>query len=366
MEVSFIEDAKIQFSLTHDLGAVRLMEVLNTYSESEEKFRELVQEYIRVTQKRLRHSLGKKKIDRFIATGGNIDSIVWLLGGTEWGEVSYDNGIPLIGYDTLLDVIKKLAVLSFRERVEKLQIRPDRADVILPAALVYAGFAEMAKVQRIYAPGVGVREGLAIELFRREEEPHIKEKHNQLISAVKALGERYEFDRPHAEIVADYALELFDALRKAHGLGERERTLLEVAALLHDIGYFVNISRHHKHSYYLISESEIAALSPRDILIVANVARYHRKSFPKEQHENFGILPQKEKEVILKLASILRVADAIDRERKGVRMPITITLTKNKLIIGLPPSKDRALERWAMASKGDLFPEVFGYNVEVA
>jgi len=364
VEVSLIEDAKIQFTLTHAIGAVRLMGVLNTLSNSENRFRGLVQEYIGVTHKRLRSSIGKKKIDRFIATGGNIDSIIWLLGRTSWGEIQYENGVPLIAYDTLVNVIERLAVYSFKDRVEQLQIRPDRADVILPSALVYASFADMAKARWIYAPGVGVRNGLAIELFRREEEPHKGQKRRQLISAVKALGEKYEFDRNHAEIVSDYALQLFDALLDVHGLGDRERLLLEVAALLHDIGYFVNISKHHKHSYYLISESDLGALSPRDILIVANVARYHRKSFPKEQHENFGILPQKERETILKLASILRIANALDAEHKTARMPLHIGLNKNKLVIELPPSEDRALVRWALASKGDLFPEVFGYNLE--
>ena len=366
VEVSYIEDARIQFSMTHELGAVRLMEVLNSYSDSEERFRDIVKEYIAVTHKRLRHNVGKKKIDRFIATGGNIDSVIWLLHESGWGEVVIESGIPRIAMSTLLDVVQRLSMYGYRDRVEQLHIRPDRADVILPATLVYASFAEMAGAGWIYAPGVGVRDGLAIELFRREEAPHKQEKHNQLISAVTALGEKYEFDRSHAEIVSAYALELFDALMKIHGLDERERLILEVSALVHDIGYFVGIARHHKHSYYLISESDIAGLTPRDMLIVANIARYHRKAFPKEQHENFGILPQREKEVILKLAAILRIADALDREHSGARMPLSIKLDKNVLVIGLPPSKDRGLERWALASKGELFTEVFGHNVELS
>lgn len=366
VEVSYIEDAKIQFSMTHELGAVRLMEVLNSASASEERFREIVKEYISVTHKRLRHNVGKKKIDRFIATGGNIDSVIWLLGQTGWGDVVSDNGISRISINTLLEVVRRLSMFSYRDRVEQLHIRPDRADVILPATLVYASFAEMAKVEWIYAPGVGVRDGLAIELFRREEAPHKQEKHLQLISAVTALGEKYEFDRPHAEIVTEYSLELFDTLTKLHGLGDRERLLLEVAALLHDIGYFVGIARHHKHSYYLISESDIAGLLPRELLIVSNIARYHRKAFPKEQHENFGILPQKEKDVIMKLAAILRVADALDREHSGRKMPISIKLTKNALVIDPPPERDRGLMRWAMTSKGELFTEVFGYNVDLS
>lgn len=363
VEVSYIENAKIRFSLTHELGAVRLMQVLNSF-ESEAKFREVVKEYIGITHKRLK-SVGKKKVDKFIATGGNIDSIIWLLEQTGWREVVKDNGVVRISLETLMEVIKKLSVMSYRERVEQLHIRPDRADVILPASLVYASFAEMAKAEWIFAPGVGVRDGLAIELFRGGEDSHKKEKHSHLISAADALGEKYEFDRPHAHIVAEYSVELFDALQKLHGLGERERIFLEIGALLHDVGYFINISKHHKHSYYIISESDIGGLSPRDLMIIANIARYHRKALPKEQHENFNVLPDKEKEVILKLAAILRIADALDHEHLGEKLPLKISVEKNTLCMELPPEKDKSLIRWSLSSKGGLFTEVFGYDIQL-
>lgn len=262
-------------------------------------------------------------------------------------------------------MINKLSQHSFNERVEKLNLRPDRADVIVPAAQVYLSFVKMAKAPWLYVPGVGVREGLSIELFRKDEKSHQVQKYQQLISAVKSLGEKYEYDQTHATIVTAYALKIFDALKDRRGLGARERQLLEIAALLHDIGYFVGISRHHKHSYYLIAESDIVGLSHRDQLLVANIARYHRKSFPKEQHENFRILYPKERKIITQLASILRIADALDREHGKGQMPIEIDITGNKLLITLPPAKDRSFYRWTMSSKGDLFSETYGYQIEI-
>jgi exopolyphosphatase/guanosine-5'-triphosphate,3'-diphosphate pyrophosphatase len=223
----------------------------------------------------------------------------------------------------------------------------------------------MAKTPWLYVPGVGVRDGLSIELFRKEEKSHQDQKYQQLISAVKSLGEKYEYDQTHAAIVTAYALKIFDALKDRRGLGSRERQLLEIAALLHDIGYFVGISRHHKHSYYLIAESDIVGLSPRDQLLVANIARYHRKSFPKEQHENFRILYPKERKIVTQLASIVRIADALDREHGKGQMPIEIDITGNKLVITLPPAEDRSFYRWTMSSKGDLFTDTYGYQLEI-
>jgi exopolyphosphatase/guanosine-5'-triphosphate,3'-diphosphate pyrophosphatase len=365
VEVSLIENGQIQFSLTHKLGAVRLMQLLNSCHDSQEKLNGILQEYTGITKKRLRHSLGTKKIDRFIATGGNIDSVVWLLGRTGWGAIDKNNGCQRIAPDTLTLVINELSQHSFNERVEKLNLRPDRADVIVPAAQVYLSFAKMVKSPWLYVPGVGVRDGLSIELFRKEEKSHQDQKYQQLVSAVKSLGEKYEYDQTHAAIVTAYALKIFDALKDRRGLGSRERQLLEIAALLHDIGYFVGISRHHKHSYYLIAESDIVGLSPRDQLLVANIARYHRKSFPKEQHENFRILYPKERKIVTQLASIVRIADALDREHGKGQMPIEIDITGNKLVITLPPAEDRSFYRWTMSSKGDLFTDTYGYQLEI-
>lgn len=365
VEVSLIENGDIQFSLTHKLGAVRLLQLLDCCYDSQERFNETIGQYIDITHKRIRNSVGKKKIDRLIATGGNIDSVVWLLEQTGWAQVDRSDGLIRIPRDSLDRVYSELSLYSFKERVEKLQLRPDRADVIMPAIQVYASFAKMAKTDWIYTPGSGVREGLALELFRQEEKSHINHKHRQLISAVMALGEKYEFDRTHAESVAAYAVQIFDTLQDINGSNERERLLLEVAALLHDVGYFIGISRHHKHSYYVISESDIVGLSQRDRLIVANIARYHRKAFPKEQHENFRVLPPKEKKLILKLAAILRVADAMDREHLAMKMDLKFRVAGNKLLITPPPNKDRSITRWAMVSKAELFNEVFGYKAEV-
>lgn len=365
VEVSLIEDGQIKFSLTHKLGAVRLIQLLSSCYDIQEKLNSILQEYTGITQKRLRHSLGTKKIDRFIATGGNIDSVVWLLGETGWGEIDKNNGCQRISLETLALVINELSRYSFNERVELLRLRPDRADVIVPAAQVYLSFAKMAKSPWLYVPGVGVRDGLSIELFRKEEKSHQQQKYKQLISAVKSLGEKYEYDQTHAEIVTAYALKIFDALKDRRGLGSKERQLLEMAALMHDIGYFVSISRHHKHSYYLIAESDIVGLPPRDRMIVANIARYHRKSFPKDQHENFRILYPKERKIITKLASILRIADALDREHGTEPMPLAVEISGNKLVIKLPPAKERSFYRWAMSLKGDLFTETYGYQIEI-
>ena len=131
------------------------------------------------------------------------------------------------------------------------------------------------------------------------------------------LGKRYGFDQAHGELVASLAMSLFDDMAGFHGFGERERLLLRTAALLHDVGDYVSYGGHHKHSYYLIQHSDIMGLTPGERAIVANVARYHRKSPPDPSHPNFRDLDKEARAKVRSLSAILRIADALDREHLG-------------------------------------------------
>src|SRR5262249_61943423 len=124
------------------------------------------------------------------------------------------------------------------------------------------------------------RPALLLVLARSEGPQGIEDFRKQVGSSAAALGERYRYDAPHARNVADLAGRIFDELRSEHGLSDRHRLLLEVAALLHDIGNYVNIRGHHKHSQYLIAASQIFGLSQDEMLVVSNAARDHRRALP--------------------------------------------------------------------------------------
>ena len=131
-----------------------------------------------------------------------------------------------------------------------------------------------------------------------------------MLASAEALGQRYRFDREHGRHVAMLAARLFDELRDEHGLGERDRLLLQVAALLHDIGIYVSLRAHHKHSQYILAASQIFGLSDDETAIVANIARYHRARPAAGSHLPYIALDRSDRLVVNKLAAILRVANA--------------------------------------------------------
>ncbi len=173
-----------------------------------------------------------------------------------------------------------------------------------------------------------------------------------MIHSATALAEKYHVDLNHARNVADVAVRLFDFLQADHGLGARYRLLLRVAALLHEVGGFVSSRAHHKHSEYMISNSEIFGLNRNEITLVAQIARYHRRSVPQDSHPLYMSLPRETRVVVNKLAAILRVADALIRGNYRRAQDIRFQRQGDDLIVGLPGVGDMLLEERAIDTKG--------------
>jgi exopolyphosphatase/guanosine-5'-triphosphate,3'-diphosphate pyrophosphatase len=361
VEVSLVDDTAILWSESHTMGSVRLLEELAVSGDDPGRFQRLLEEYM--TTMRIPVIAQKWNPAGVIATGGNIEAIARLIGAEPGrGRVAT---VPLAA---LRGVIDKLARLSFRQRVEQLGLREDRADVILPAAMVYERVASLAGATEIRVPAVGLKDGILVDLVDdlTTHEAHEVRKEKQAIAGAAALGKRFLIDETHATHVARLAGSLFDQLQKVHRLDATDRRMLLAAAVLHDIGIFIGHKKHHKHSLYIISQSEVPEFTPREIEIIANVARYHRKGVPAEHHEAFTRLPTDDQARVAKLASLLRVADALDREHLQAVRSLKATAGKNKLTLELDGEGDLLLERWALRRKAGLFTDTFGLEVEIA
>ena len=154
-----------------------------------------------------------------------------------------------------------------------------------------------------------------------------------MIHSATAIAEKYHVDLDHARNVAEVAVRLFDVLQADHGLGTRHRLLLRVAALLHEIGGFVSSRAHHKHSEYLIANSEIFGLNRNEIAMVSQIARYHRRSVPRPSHPAYMALPRESRVVVNKLAALLRVADALIRGHRRRAADIRFERQGDELIV---------------------------------
>lgn len=362
VETAVITSAGISSNRSHTLGAVRLLEELGGAGDrrSELEVPDLLRDY--VTALRLPAVPRRPPLAGMIATGGNIE-VLAKLGGCRLRP----NHTALLTLAALRRVIAELSVLSPLQRMRTLDLKPDRADVILPAAVVYARLAEQAGMDRLEVPFVGTKEGVLLDLAERlaSETRYVLCRERQLFHAAVDLGRHYCFDEPHSLQVARLSLSLFKQLNPVHGLGEREYRWLLAAALLHDVGAYISYKRHHKHSLYLIAQSELPGFGPEEMLAVANIARYHRKSGPQLDHEEYRRMSQGDQARVLKLSALLRLADALDREHAQNVRDLRIEIRQKVLYLRLLTRSDPRLVAWAVRRKSELFTEVFGLKVRI-
>lgn len=363
VEVTLVEDGDILDTESFRMGTVRLIERFRRDGTPEDVFHQQVREYIDVSHVWLADKLGNpaeggRQVDLCVGTGGNCEAL------RELAKTLGDTGnvITVKNLDTLCDHLLKA---TYDERMQRYGLRPDRADVIVPAALVLQQLLRQVGVDRLHVPGVGLKDGLLVDMLP-DVLANKKDMHrDQVIASAIQLGRRYHFDERHGRAVARFALDLFDQTQKQHLMGEEARLLLEVAALLHDVGQYVNISGHHKHTHYLIHASPIVGLSEMQRAIIANVARYHRKSPPTVRHEPYRILQPRDRLLVTKLAAILRIADALDAEHAGKVGDIRVEFKRPYLHLRLRGDGDLLLEKWAVGRKAALFEEVYGVKVSL-
>jgi len=356
VEVSLADQVGIMWSESHTMGSVRLVEELSGASDKPAHFAGLLAEYAATL--RIPGASRHWTPVGLIATGGNIEALARMA-----NEPSDEDRVLQVTRDQLRATIETLSQLSVDQRIEQLGLREDRADVILPAAVVYDRVAELAGAERILVPEVGVKEGVLLDLVDElTSEAGFERAERVAYEASLTLGRRYLFDENHGRHVAKLALSLFDQLRGVHELAEEDRRILLAGALLHDIGQHISYRKHHKHSHYLLLHSEIAGISPDELPLVALLARYHRRAEPSEGHLPFGELTEPNRRRVERLSALLRLADSLDREHLQRVRGVEARVHEDRLELHLEKDGPILLEQWALEKKGKLFAKLFGLH----
>ena len=367
VEVTLSENGNILSTESYNMGTVRLLQKLDSGKDfspdtlgKKHPFSLLVREYAEAARRRIDREIGSAHIDLCIGTGGNVEDL-----GRLRQRLLKATNAELIGVRELQKLIDKLSSLSVKDRIRKLQLRPDRADVILPAAIVLQIIAHEAHVRNISIPGVGLKDGLLLEMADRlRSGPHGPHREQVWESAIQ-LGKKYSIDVNHATLTARMARHLFDQSRPLHNLGEEERLLLEVGALLHDIGHFINTIDHDKHGYYILKANRLIGLNDHQQEMVANLVRYHRRSIPASDDPNFKALPQKDRIIVTKLSALLRLADGMDVRHANHVLGASLSPRKKNWQLSLRGRGDLMLEKWALDKRRMLFEEVFGVPLQI-
>jgi exopolyphosphatase/guanosine-5'-triphosphate,3'-diphosphate pyrophosphatase len=279
-----------------------------------------------------------------------------------WGQLKTRR----VSFQDVLALENDLCARAAVDRA-RLPLDPKRVDSIVPGVILVRCILEVLHADDMVLCDAALREGLVADWVARnrpgiqlvEEFPDLRRR------SVIGLARRCGYHQAHAEQVARLALGIFRGTRALHGLSNADGELLEFAAALHEIGYHIAPSKHHKHGAYLIRNYDLKGFTKEEIEALAQIVRYHRKSIPKESHPEFTALSAAWKRKVSLLAGILRVASGLDRSYTQVVRELRCELSDKTLVLHLAVAGDAALEVWGARRKSDLLEQVFGRKLKI-
>ena len=332
------------------LGAVRLTEIFSSSGKVSEERLGVMRSY---AAEALRETLPRRLAGPRIALGssGTINAIV--AAGTDSKRLTRRR------LERMVDDLAGMGLAERRKRFE-----PRRAEIIVAGAVILEACMAHLGLEAVTAVSTGLRNGLLLDLARRSPAATAAAAEGRS-EAVVALGRRFGFDEKHARQVSRLALELFDQLAGLHGLPASARGLLEAAALLHDVGHAISPQRHHKHTFYLVANADVAGFSDQERQLVALVARYHRRSPPEAGRPDLEGLAPGQLRLLRRLVALLRTADALDRSHHQPVLGLRATALDGRVRLSLKTRGDIDLELWDVEREAGFFRQALGRRVEV-
>jgi exopolyphosphatase/guanosine-5'-triphosphate,3'-diphosphate pyrophosphatase len=350
------------------LGAVRLTE---RYVKSDPLKTRHWKALRRAIDQEIEHAVGTPPFaaEVMIGSGGTFTNLADMAQAERDGRVTQVREFSLSRAEVvrLLDRLRETP-LELRRLIPGLN--PKRADIIIAGAAVVARLTKHLGTMRVLVNDRGIRDGVLLSMMEDlpigAGAPAPRPAPVSRLDSARRFARQCRSNERHCEHVATLAGQLFDALHDAFALPAPGRDLLQAAALLHDIGYLINHEKHHKHAYHLIMHGDLRGFSAREIELIANVARYHRRAFPKRKHRNFSRLDRGERRLVRRLSGILRVADGLDRTHSQAVTGLSCRVGDGWVRLFVTATRDPAIELEDAQRKADLFTRAFRSELTLA
>jgi exopolyphosphatase/guanosine-5'-triphosphate,3'-diphosphate pyrophosphatase len=354
-EVILAAGGVVEQMVSLPLGAVRLAE---QYGKSDPLRPKHWKALRRGIDQAIRDAIGTPPFaaEVMIGSGGTFTNLVEMAQAEREGKVTHARDYPLNRAE-VTRLLARLRETPLAARREIPGLNPRRADIIVAGVAIIARLTKWLGTQRLLVNDRGVRDGLLLAML--DDLPGMPQPERtpppDRLESARRFARKCRSNERHCEQVARLAGDLFDGLRDAYALPQAGREILRAAALLHDIGYLINHERHHKHAYHLIMHGELRGFSAREVELIANVARYHRRAVPRKRHPNFARLDRGERRLVRRLAGILRVADGLDRTHGQVVSGMRCRVRDGRVGLSVSAARDPSIELEDAKRKAELF-----------
>lgn len=346
MQLSLFDKAALISTHNLSLGALRMREMIAGIQAADEDRIRLMEEIVDnelFTFRKL--YLKDREIKNIIGAG---EGLLYLARKTGEQARNYINA------EEMMILYNKLAKMNLSQMQETFGVNAEYATLLMPIGMIYKRVMELTGAELFWIPSIRMGDGMAAEYA--DEKKIIKSQHDfssDIITAARNMAKRYKCHMSHIQSVEKYALEIFDAMKKMHGLGKRERLLLQIAANLHSCGKFVSMRDTSECAYNIIMSTEIIGLSHEERKVIANTVRFNQQPFSYEAVRENMIL-------VAKLVAILRLANSMDRSHRQKLAECKVTVKDGELVVGTGYEGDITLERLAFEHKIEFFEEIYG------
>ncbi len=362
-EITHSDHGHIHEMVSLPLGAVRLTREFLRHDPPLPEEVARMQQFIQRELRRGERKLGSHGLRTVYATSGTAAALSAALSAKK--KIASTSMAPASGVRTLADKLTRMADL---QRASVPGIGPRRSEIIIAGAQVYA-----ALLERLHLPGfryspMGLRDGmLALMLAESEERTTAHQRFEQeRWASVLELCKHYGVDAKRAEPVRATAAQFFDDLQRVHALPKAYRTWLEAAAMMYETGKFMNYQGHHRHTQYIIANSELYGFTPEQRAITAAIARYLGKSRPNPNDRELRAVPVQEHLHVQRAVVLLRLATALHQDRASDVQSFRIRVQPKQVRVRITPGRTGAeLEFWSLRKEAAYFREVFGRELAV-
>jgi exopolyphosphatase / guanosine-5'-triphosphate,3'-diphosphate pyrophosphatase len=349
VEITLGTREQVKFARSFKIGVIRLTErFVKSDPLSERDERRMVRHISEQVDRYVGHVV-EAGFDQVIGTSGTILSFGTVAMAMDKGEVPPEIRNLRVSAKNIRRLRKAVTELDLSERLKLPGLDPRRADLTVAGGVLIDTLLRKLDASEITLCDLALREGLVLDYIARHRRdiarvdryPDVRRR------SVIELAERSQWEADHSRQVAKLALSLFDQCKGLHGLGSRERSWLEYASLLHEVGLHISYERHHHHSYYLIKNGDLRGFEPDEIDVIALVARYHRRAAPSRHHDGYGELTSELRRTVKVLSALLRVAESLDRSRNGVISGVEVRTRGRDVRLIAAGTGDCELEIWA-------------------